>query len=276
MRLKDLAGGKTADMFNMPLHAFAIEPGFNARQDTPQLAQSIEELAHALVAGAWIPPLLVRLHDEKAFIVDGHRRFAAAKLAVTMGASIEALACVSVPRGTSEADRNIMMLSTAAGVPLTPYEQIVPIKRLVAWKWTTTQIAEKIGKTRQHVENILTLAEAPDTVLDMVRDGSVSATEAVKVVRREGDGAAATLAKAATVAKRGHVTAKALRAVQEPPAPVNGKVVELRRVEPAADALTVLREAVRTFLTAWEDDEWDGAPAQVTQGTVARLRELVA
>ena len=93
----------------------------------------ILDLADYILAGGWIPPLVVRQAGEQAIIVDGHRRFAATRMAVEMGASIERMACVSVPRMTNTADWTALMLSSQKGRKLSPQEQIEPIKRLMRW-----------------------------------------------------------------------------------------------------------------------------------------------
>jgi len=52
--------------------------------------------------------------------------------------------------------------------------------------WTTAEIAKKTGWSLSHIQNLITLHDSPDAILDMVKDGKVSATLATKLVKEKG------------------------------------------------------------------------------------------
>jgi ParB-like chromosome segregation protein Spo0J len=243
-KLKDLSLGVT-DLLNIPLDALDIDPGFNVRLDTPELADHIATIAESIKASGFLRtrPLTVRLSADqtKAVVVDGHCRLAAARLAAASGVEIKSLPCIPEGRGVSVEDRTLMLLTANSGLVLSPLEQATVIKRLLSFGWSESEIGRRIGKTRQHVANLLDLAGAPPQVRELVANGTVSATEAVKTVRREGGpGAVEVLTTAAETARaegRTKVTGKHIQP-KAPPAPKpNGAY------PPARPAVTVARPA---------------------------------
>lgn len=204
MRLKDIADTRS-DVLNISLDRISIDPDFNVRHDTPEVAAHIEWLRDSILGQGFLRtrPLTVRLVDGGAIVVDGHCRFAAVKLAVAGGADIRTLPCLPEGRGISPENRTLMLLTANSGLPLSALEQADAVARLVSYGWTENEIGKKIGRTRQHVVNLLELAQAPKGVRVMVVQGTVSATQAVKTVRAEGAAKAVkTLQRAAEHAKQ--------------------------------------------------------------------------
>jgi ParB-like chromosome segregation protein Spo0J len=257
MRLKDLAD-TTSDLFNIPLDRISIDPEFNVRFDTPELRDHIAMLRDSMLSQGYLRtrPLTVRLSADQtsATVIDGHCRFAAVKLAVEGGAEIRNLPCVAEGKGVSRVDRDLMLLTANSGLPLAPLEQAEVVKRLLSYGWTEAMIGGKIGRTRQHIANLLELAGAPPGVKVMVANGVVSATEAVKTIRSQGDGATKTLQAAAEVAKakgKGKVTASSIAAVTDPkpkatpPAPPPVPRVVQRAVVPLQTAARYVVDAAK-------------------------------
>jgi ParB family transcriptional regulator, chromosome partitioning protein len=203
-RLKDLAD-TTSDVFNMPLDRITIDPDFNVRHDSPDLRSHIEALRDSMLAQGYLRtrPLTIRMSSDQTSVtlIDGHCRFAAAKMAIAAGAEIVNIPCIAEGKGVSAADRALMLLTANNGLPLSPMEQAEVVKRLMSYGWSETEIGRKMGRTRQHVANLLELAGAPDAVRVMVVQGTVSATEAVKAIRRDGEQATAVLQQAEEIAR---------------------------------------------------------------------------
>jgi ParB family chromosome partitioning protein len=222
-RLKDF--GKTSDLFNIRVDDIEIDPEFNIRLDTPELAAHVDWLRGQILEFGYMrsKPLIVRLTPEKRVVlVDGHCRLAAVRLAIAEGATIHDLPCLPEGKGVSVIDRTVMLFTANGGLNMSPLEQAAGVKRLLGWGLSETEIGRRIGRTRQHVANLLELAGAPIGVQVMVANGVVSATEAVKTVRAEGSGATKLLEAAAVKAKesgKGKVTASTIKATKTPPAP---------------------------------------------------------
>jgi ParB-like chromosome segregation protein Spo0J len=181
-----------------------------------------------------------------------------------------------------------MLLTSNSGLPLTGLEQAEVVKRLLAFGWPESQIASRIGRTRQHVASLLELAEAPHAVREMVRDGAVSPTVAIAAIRQDGTGAAAVLQAAIAASPKGKATATQVASIRAPaPARQSGGIIgadspslsggagiipraanvgELRGIN--ADIAGLAREVLRL----WDAGEIDGrfdAAIEALRGVVS-------
>lgn len=191
---------KRHDAMKIRLCDIHEEPGFNLRTEGEELAASIEELATHIMAGGMVPALEVRpREDGGVWIVDGHRRSRAYRLAVERGAPIEWINVVAF--SGNDADRLARVITSAEGRALQPIEVAQGVKRLMAFGLDASEVAANIGKSVQRVNQLLELANANTDVQKMVAAGGVSAAVATKVVREHGDNAGAVLAEAAERAK---------------------------------------------------------------------------
>lgn len=190
---------KRADAMKILLADIHEEPGFNLRRDGEDLESSIEALCQFILDGGQLPPLEVRPRPEGGvLLVDGHRRNRALRLAVERGypaADEDGALWVSVVAFTgNDADRVARVITSQEGRKLEPLELADGYKRLIAFGWTVDKVAQKVGKTRQHVEQMLTLSSANSDVLQMVEAGTVAPATAVEMVRKHGEQAGTVLA----------------------------------------------------------------------------------
>lgn len=224
---------KRADAVHVRYESLHVEPGFNLRQQDDELEASIEALALHIIDGGKYPPLEVRPRDDGGmWIVDGHRRHAAIGRALARNAPLrspkdgEAWIHVVLFEGNEE-DRIARIITSAANKPLTPAEIAEGYKRLKAFGWTPAQIAKKVGRSAQHVQDLLALGNAPSPVREMVKAGQVSATLAAKAARKHGDKATAVLGEQLQQAQaqgKKRITA----ATTDKPKPSASELAELR------------------------------------------------
>lgn len=184
--------------------SFAVDPrsieaeeGFNAR---PLNMEHVAQMSIAYCNGAVFPPLEVRIDDGRILLVDGHHRHAAALEAISKGAEVKALDCRQFRGG--DADRVAHMITSAGGLPLTPLQLGIQLRKLIGFGWTEKQIADRIGKSVEHVKNTILLAEANSDVHSAVNAGEVSSTTAAALVKKHGS-------KAGKVIQEGVAKAKA-------------------------------------------------------------------
>lgn len=199
---------KRADAMKIRLDDIHEEPGFNLRIEGEELAASIEALADYIAAGGIFPALEVRPRaGGGVFVVDGHRRRRALLLARDRGAPVEWVNVVAFVG--NDADRVARIITSAEGRALSPLEVALGYKRLAGLGLTADEIATRVGKTRQHVDQLLILANANTDVQRMVAAGGVSAAVAVKVAREHGEAAGQVLQQELDKAKaagKGKVT----------------------------------------------------------------------
>lgn len=188
--------------------ALEVEEGFNARPLNPD---HVNEMALAQRNGAVFPPLEVRVEDGHIFIVDGHHRHAASMQNIAAGFDIKSLD-VRHFRG-NDADRVAHMITSASGLPLTPLQLGVQYRKLIGYGWTEPQIANRRGKSVQHVKDMIQLAEANSDVHQLVNAGQISGTAALKAVKQHGSKAGAVIQEGleqARAAGKEKVTPRAL------------------------------------------------------------------
>ena len=222
---------KRADAVQVRYESIHIEPGFNLRQQDDALEESIEALTRHIIAGGRYPPLEVRIRSEGGvWVVDGHRRHAATGRALERGTALrnpkdgEAWIHIVYFEG-NDADRTARIITSAANKHLKALEIAEGYKRLRSFGWTVGQIAEKVGKSAEHVLQLLALGDANSDVQQMVNAGKVSATNAAKVARKHGEQAGAVLGEqfeAATAQGKNRVTVSTV-------AGPKAKAVELRK-----------------------------------------------
>jgi ParB/RepB/Spo0J family partition protein len=199
---------KRADAMKVRIADIHEEPGFNLRREGEDLQSSIDALTDYIVGGGMLPPIEVRPRDAGGvWIVDGHRRRRAYLQAIARGIPVEWIEVRAFVG--NDVDRVARIMTSAEGRELSALETAAGYKRLTAFGLSPEDIGAKVNKTRQHVDQLLILANANADVQQMVAEGTVSATLAIDVVRKHGDGAGEFLrGKGADKAK---VTAGAIK-----------------------------------------------------------------
>ncbi|HFL7942318.1 ParB N-terminal domain-containing protein [Pseudomonas putida] len=263
---------RRADAMKVQLEDLHEEPGFNLRTEGEALEASISSLAEFVAAGGQIPPLEVRPRGEGGvWLVDGHRRRRAllkldaeGRLPRTPNKErpevLEAWVPVIAFEG-SDADRVARIITSQENEKLSPLELAEGYKRLRAFGWSVEQIAVKVGKTRQHVEQVLTIGNANTDVQNLVAAGHVSATTAAQVVREHGDGAGkvlgAELEKAQASGKK-RVTAGSMK----------GPSIPKPRLE-------AVHTASRNLIASLDSIDEDSRSLTIPTALVLQLREAL-
>lgn len=168
------AGPSTAERL-IPIEQISPNP------DQPRKrfeAGHLEDLAASIREKGIIQPLIVRaLADGQYEIVAGERRWRAAQMAklhevpvvVRIFTDVEVLE-VAIIENIQRADLN-------------PIEEAVGYRQLMdRFGHTQEKMAEALGKSRSHIANLLRLLNLPDEVVEMVRQGDLSAGHARALV----------------------------------------------------------------------------------------------
>jgi ParB family transcriptional regulator, chromosome partitioning protein len=214
--------------------------------DDPDFRADQADLKAHLKRGGKVPALEVVLSadGQGVDVVDGHRRTMAYRELIAEGDPIEYIRIE--PFEGNDLLRLVRIMTSNEGRKLKPLEVAEGYRRLESFGKSHEEIARYVGKTRQHVAQMLALTSAPDSVHKLVRDGLVSATTAIQEVQAHGPAkAAARLAdKAATTGGR-KITSKALKPwtpSAKAVAPVIAVLDELHAQLPAATRMDLLNE----------------------------------
>ncbi|MGF6599765.1 putative transcriptional regulator [Paraburkholderia sp. GAS448] len=190
--LADAGHLKKDNMYKIPVHRLEEEDGYNPRDyDSLESRAKIRAFADAYRAGHYVPPVEFRVMNGRVLVVEGHQRRRGALLALEEGAQVEWL--WGIPFTGNDADRDARLLTASDGLPLKPLEIAAVIQRMKNRGAGNREIAERIGRTPQAVEQYLVLARANSDVKAMVESGQADAQAAIGIVRRHGDDAARVL-----------------------------------------------------------------------------------
>ena len=204
--------GKRTDIFRLHRKHIIIperKPGerFNVRQNFGDINTLAEQI---LAAGSVRIPLLGHHCDGKFHVTDGERRIRAIDLLAKRGHGefSDNIPVKPEPKTYTEKNRTLDMLFCASGKPLEMIEQAEIFRRLRdEHGLKVKELSKEGGVTQQHVYDCLALIAAPESVKDAVKDGKVSATLAVTIVKESKTPAAAAaaitdgIAKASTLGK---------------------------------------------------------------------------
>lgn len=139
--------------------------------------EALEELAASIRAVGVIQPILVYKSGRRYTIIAGERRWRAARLA-----GLNEIP--AIVRDWDEVKRlEAALIENLQRDDLNPVEEAMGVKGLMEQCGLTQEAtAERLGKSRPAVANLLRLLTLPDPILDMLREGALSAGHARALV----------------------------------------------------------------------------------------------
>jgi len=131
---------------------------------------ALQELADSIKVHGIVQPLIVREKNGRYQIVAGERRFRAARLAKLS----------TVPVLTVDYDdakmQEVALIENIQREDLNPIEEASAIRFLMQQHdMTQEEVSSRLGKSRPAVANALRLLQLPAEVIDLVREGTISA-----------------------------------------------------------------------------------------------------
>lgn len=174
----------------LPIEAIDPNP-FQPREAFSE--KEISELSASIKELGVIQPLLVRSAGNRFELVAGERRLRAAKEAEL----------IQIPVIIKEiSDRESLEIALVENVQrenLSPIEEAKAYQRLSEeFSLTHTEVADKVGKDRATVANLIRLLKLPSEVLSFLNDGTLSVGHAKAILSVKEPHAQITLAKKAS------------------------------------------------------------------------------
>lgn len=152
--------------------------------------ESLLGMARTLKKGQ-LHPILAHRQGDKLVILDGERRWRAAKLAGLEQVDVVVVGTPSAPEVLTRS-----LVANLQREDLSPMEKARGIQRLKeATKATAADVAGALGLSRGNVSRLLALLELPESVQRRVDSGELSASTAYQIARK-GDGAEQLAAEA--------------------------------------------------------------------------------
>lgn len=228
---------RSGNMFYCNLDEVAIEEGFNVRYDYGD----IKGLAQSIIENGIKVPLKGKIQDDVVVITDGHRRLKAVEYAYQQGYTDIKIPVVREGR-TSEEDRVLGLILYNEGKPLTMLEEAEVYKRLEDWGWKAADIARKVGKSKTHIGNCLTLLTASPDLKKKIKAGGIAASTVVEMLK----GATST-----------EVVDK-IEAIEKTGEKVTRKHTDKQRAEKKEhEAIGMLKGIYEVLMNSDEQTDWD-------------------
>ncbi|HVJ34449.1 MAG TPA: ParB/RepB/Spo0J family partition protein [Terriglobia bacterium] len=248
--------------------------------------EALEHLAQSIRENGVLQPILVREHASRKGefeIVAGERRWRAAQLAQLHQVPI-------VLRGLN--DREVLEIAIIENVQrqdLSPLEEATGYARLMEeFDYTQEQLAERIGKSRPHIANMLRLLDLPERVRELLSSGDLTTGHARALIKADDP-----VALAEQVVSQGLNVrqTEALAQAHKPAAKAGGKTAtpksgktEAGKIKPARTALEdkdadtrALERDLEQRLGLKVEIEFDGAGGEVIvhYKTLEQLDEII-
>ena len=137
---------------------------------------SINELAESIKSKGLVQPILVRpsnANEGEYEIIAGERRWRAAQVA-------QLHEIPAVIRNLNDTESlEIAIIENVQRSDLSPIEEAAGYKKLMeSYNHTQEQLSEVVGKSRSHIANIIRLLSLPQSIQDMISQGSISSGHA--------------------------------------------------------------------------------------------------
>lgn len=217
-----VAGASSADLWLVEPELIRTHPKLQPRdKNTQAYKDRVRYLADLIKANGYDRGFPLKLYvaredgQDVLFLVQGHRRLDAVRLAIEEGFKIEKIPCVTTERGTTMEDLLVSTVTGNEGEPLQPIETAAIVRELIGMNMTEPEIARRLGYSKTHISNLLSMLEAPRDVREMIQGGQVAASVAIQTVKDHGKEAAKVLQAGLEVAKakgKDKVTPKHIKA----------------------------------------------------------------
>ena len=158
--------GDNPSIKEIPISDIEPNPDQPRREFDPQ---SLNDLADSLREHGLLQPILVRPLGERYCIIAGERRLRAARIA-----GFTKIECI-VQLCSDQEMAERALVENIQRADLSPLEEGMAYNRLIEeYGLTQDQVAQRVGKARTTVANLLRVILLPEVVLELLRDEKIS------------------------------------------------------------------------------------------------------
>lgn len=199
---------------------------------------ALEQLAQSIRQAGVLSPILVVENGSRYSIVAGERRYRASRLA-----GLETVPCI-VRSLTSEQQMEAALIENLQRQDLNPIEEANAVKSLMQeCGYTQEQAAQKLGKSRPAIANMLRLLNLPQGIIDMISSGELSAGHARVLAGLDDE---AEQKRLAALCVSSGLSVRKLEELVKAPKPTDAR--ERKLIKPLAPELNTLQNALREAL----------------------------
>lgn len=235
----------------VPLDNLAVLPGFNTRVKDAEYNERVAGIADSIARNGFFDdkPFAVTMipDDDTVYIYDGEHRFDAAKQALLDGAEFsDGLPVAWAKDGATVKDLTIHLAHGNNGERLNMVELAAVVRRMQGLGMEKAEIAEALGRTGRHIDNLFVLAGANQTVKKAVASGQIAGAEAVKLLRKDPKTAAAKITEAVKkAAEKGKAKATPKTMADKPTGP-KMKTIAVEQSMPEGETMGAVLKALAT------------------------------
>lgn len=138
-------------------------------------------LSNSIKLHGLLQPIVVQKIGSRYIIVAGERRYRASLIA-----GAEQMSCIVLESSHQKKIMEMALVENIQRENLNPIEEALAYKALIDEHATTQEeISRAVGKSRPYITNTLRLLNLPGQVIELVRNGSISAGHAKAILRIE-------------------------------------------------------------------------------------------
>lgn len=177
---------KRKDVFYIDPRSIIVDENFNIRTDYGNIDELVLSIAEN---GVKVPMRGFRGEGGMIHLTDGYRRNRAIQIAIQKGLIDVEKDEFRVPmlmekKGYRSEDRIFDMFITQDNKQLSPMEIADLFYRLThQFEMNLSDIAKKVGRSKSYVSDMLKLAGAPKEVRDEVKQGHISQSAAIEIIK---------------------------------------------------------------------------------------------
>lgn len=198
MEKRELLKTQKGNVYRIDPRKIVADETFNIRKDYGQ----IEELKLSIIENGVLVPLRGRKKGDNYHLTDGFRRNRAIQELLNEGYDIGRVPLIAEAQNYSDEQRMFDMFITQDNKKLNSLEEGELFLRLKNYGYNASEIAKKIGRTPAHVSNMLMLVQSPKRIQNRIKNGEISATTALSMIRKHGETASEKIDKGVEEAKK--------------------------------------------------------------------------
>jgi ParB-like chromosome segregation protein Spo0J len=172
-----LAKDRKTDYWWVDSRRLVFEEGYNERENFGD----IQGLARSIKSGGIKNPLRCFKQGETYVVKRGHRRTMALRILEKEGKVIM-VPTLLVPKGYNPEEAILDLIVENDTLPFTPWEQAKVVRRLRNLGWDEDRMVEESGKTLVYIRRLLSLADAPQKLINLIREGRIKGTFAMDMI----------------------------------------------------------------------------------------------
>lgn len=188
LRAFEGVGGKR-DQYQIDPRQLKVRAGFNIRDlSTPSAREKLDVLKAQIKAEGVLEAIEIEFDGVTPWINEGHRRHMVVMELIAEGHEFKTVPCIQ-ERGNLKEDKRTLHMLMRKKEDYEPLEYAAGIARMIeVYGWDKSDLAISLGfQSKASIEHYMKMLALPDPVQEHIRQGDVSPSLALKMMKEEPD-----------------------------------------------------------------------------------------